>query len=590
MGTPADLQTGWARLVIGSLVQAGVRDAVVSPGSRSTPFVLAAIRHGGLRLVSAFDERSAAHFALGQARATGRPSLLICTSGSAPANYFPAVVEAYEAGIPLVILSADRPPELLGCGANQTTDQLRMYGNHVRLFANLGEPRADASDLRAVRRLMFQATDVALGPVPGPVHLNAQARKPLEPHIDDDPAVRAAQADIDALLAAPALTFLRDTTLDSSVTESVAALLNEARRPVILCGPGSVEQQGAADPVARLAQKAGAMVLAEAGSQFRFGFPNDGALGAFDVLWTTAAGRTALAPDFVLQLGDSPVSKGWEILSRSEITRVVVHPWAWADPSSSAVMVVHADLERFAASLADRDFDLSGRDLEFQSNFRAAERMVWGEASCVIGDAEDALTEAAVAPAIVDEVPSGVALVLGNSLPIRDVERWVPPRSSEIRVFVQRGVSGIDGLVSSAAGVASRGEGATVLLVGDVSFLHDVNGLALATSVARPLVIVVLNNGGGRIFEQLPLADSEPRDALRYFTTPHDANLAGAAALYGCRFDSVDLVSTLRSSFRAALDRKGCTVIEARVPAQSAKEQGASLIGRVADVLTRGAL
>ncbi|TFH29549.1 MAG: 2-succinyl-5-enolpyruvyl-6-hydroxy-3-cyclohexene-1-carboxylate synthase, partial [Myxococcales bacterium] len=152
MGTGAELQTEWARLVIDSFVQAGVRDAIISPGSRSTPFAIAALEHEGLECTSALDERSAAHYALGQARTTLRPSLVLCTSGSAPANYFPAVVEASEAGLPLIVLSADRPPELHRCGANQTTDQVGLYGNKARFFANLGEPRDDELSLRAARR------------------------------------------------------------------------------------------------------------------------------------------------------------------------------------------------------------------------------------------------------------------------------------------------------------------------------------------------------------------------------------------------------------------------------------------------------
>ena len=181
MGTAAERQTEWARLVIESLVQAGVRDAVISPGSRSTPFVIAALQQTKLRCASALDERSGAHYALGQARSTLRPTLLLCTSGSAPANYFPAVVEASEAGVPLIVLSADRPPELHHCGANQTTDQTQLYGRHVRFFAQLGEPRDDLLSLRSVRRLMARAMAEATGVKPGPVHVNAQARKPLEP-------------------------------------------------------------------------------------------------------------------------------------------------------------------------------------------------------------------------------------------------------------------------------------------------------------------------------------------------------------------------------------------------------------------------
>ena len=244
MGTAADLQTQWARLVIDSFVQAGVGDAIISPGSRSTPFVIAALEHEGLECVSALDERSGAHYALGQARSTLRPSLLLCTSGSAPANYFPAVVEASEAGIPLFVLSADRPPELRGSGANQTTDQIGLYGNKVRFFVDLGEPRDDVLSLRAARRIVAQAVSEALGVKPGPVHINAQARKPLEPM----PASAELLARIDAILGEPLTQLYRARPLDPKLVEDVPALvvdsvaeaLDAAARPVILCGPADV--------------------------------------------------------------------------------------------------------------------------------------------------------------------------------------------------------------------------------------------------------------------------------------------------------------------------------------------------------------
>ncbi len=590
MGPVADLQSEWARLVIGSFVQAGVRDAVISPGSRSTPFVVAALEHDVLRCVSALDERSGAHYALGQARATGRPSLVLCTSGSAPANYFPAIVEANEAGVPLVVLSADRPPELLSCGANQTTDQPGMYGSHVRFFANLGEPRGDLPSLRAVKRFVTQVVATAQGPRPGPTHLNAQARKPLEPVTSMEPSAVEVHARVDAILGQPSTRLHHAAFVDPSIAEQVAQAIDAAMRPVILCGPADVRQGAASDTVVRLAERSGALVVAEAASQFRFGRAARVVLGAFDTIWSADAGRAELAPDFVLQLGTNPVSKGWERLSADRrIPRVIVHPWAWADPSSGAEAIVHGDIGDFVQQLADREYDVRRRDTDFKTRFQAAEKVVWETASAILETAGDALTEAAVSPAVVDALPEGSALVLGNSLPIRNVDGWVPPGDKRLRVFAQRGVSGIDGLVSSAAGVASKERNATAFLVGDVSFLHDVNGLELASHASKPLIIVVINNGGGRIFEQLPIARKGKETWLQYFTTPHQANLAGAASIYGCRFCRATTVTELNSALEAALGYAGCTVVEAIVPARSALEQGELLATGVTRTFRRGA-
>jgi 2-succinyl-5-enolpyruvyl-6-hydroxy-3-cyclohexene-1-carboxylate synthase len=593
MGTAADLQTQWARLVIDSFVRAGVGNAIISPGSRSTPFTIAALEQEGLQCWSAMDERSGAHYALGQARSTLRASLLICTSGSAPANYFPAVIEASEAGVPLIVLSADRPPELHGCGANQTTDQIGLYGSHVRFFANLGEPRDDALCLRAVRRIVAQAVSEACGGKPGPVHINAQARKPLEPIASSD----ALRARFDQVLAEPLTQRVQARRIDPKFVEDVPALvldsvadaLDSSARPVILCGPADVRNAMFVGALNELAERTGALVLAEASSQFRCR-PQTRALGAFDTIWQTESGRSICLPDFVLQLGATPISRGWEqICSRHRVRRIVVHPWDWPDPSSNAEAIVQADIGSFLVGLARGTYRTSGRDEAFAARFARAEAVVWELAAAIVEETGDALTEAGVARALLEGLPGPSTLVLGNSLPIRDVDTWTRPSGKSLIVHSQRGVSGIDGVVSGAAGVASCDDAITTLLIGDVSFLHDLNGLQLASRVTGPMVIVVINNGGGRIFEQLPIARSGKQSWLSYFTTPHDADLASAAATYGCEFRRADTISGFRRALEAAYGRAGCTVVEAVVPPHSALEQGRELLDRVERALQREA-
>ena len=593
MGTAAERQTEWARLVIDSFVRAGVGDVVISPGSRSTPFVVAALQHGELRCTSAIDERSGAHYGLGQARSTLRPSLLLCTSGSAAANYFPAVLEASEAGVPLIILSADRPPELHQCGANQTTDQVGLYGKHVRFFGNLGEPRDDVRSLRAARRLVAQAVNEATGVKPGPVHINAQARKPLEPA-----AVGSELRDrVDAVLAEPLTRVYRARPLAPTLVEPVSSLvidavtqaLDAASRPVILCGPADSRNALFVDALAEVSERAAAPILAETTSQFRC-WSQTRALGAFGTIWRTDAGRASLAPDFVLQLGAAPVSKGWEELSAgTPIPRIVVHPWEWADPTSDAEAIVHADIGSFLSALSRAELDLERRDAGFVTRFERAESIVWELAAQVIGESSDALTEGRAVRELFEALPDPSALVLGNSLPIRDVETWVPPSPKLLVVHSQRGVSGIDGVVSGAAGVASCVEGPTTLLIGDVSFLHDLNGLQLASRVEGPLVLVVINNGGGRIFEHLPVANEGDESWLPFFTTPHDADLASAAAIHGCAHHRATTIGELRHALGEAYAEQGCTVVEAVVPPRSALEQSLELRTRVQQALAREA-
>jgi 2-succinyl-5-enolpyruvyl-6-hydroxy-3-cyclohexene-1-carboxylate synthase len=589
MGTVAELQTEWARLVIDSFVCAGVVDAVISPGSRSTPFVVAALQDEELRCTSALDERSAAYYALGQARSSLRPTLLLCTSGSAPANYYPAVIEASEAGVPLIVLSADRPPELHACGANQTTRQSELYGAHVRLFANLGEPREDLPSLRALRRLVAQAVDEASGVRPGAVHLNAQARKPLEP----TPSTGALRARVESLMAEPLTVVHRARPLEPTLVEAVPPLLvdaivqafNRAERPVILCGPADVRSAMFVDSLATLSERAAAPVLAETTSQFRC-WSQTRAIGAFDTIWRTEAGRASFRPDFVLQLGAAPISKGWELLSTdASIARFVVHPWEWADPSSDAEAIVQADIGSVLVALADADFQTENRDPSFIQRFREADVVAWRTVDAILDESGEALTEAGAVRATFDALPDPSALMLANSLPIRHAEAWAAPSKKLLLVHSQRGVSGIDGLVSGAAGVASVVDGPTTLLIGDVSFVHDINGLQLASRAPGPLVLVVLNNGGGRIFEQLPIGRDGEEAWLPFFTTPHEVNLGQAASAFGCGHVLARTGPELREALKQAYGTDGCTVVEALVPPTSAREQKVELHRRVEQAL-----
>jgi len=587
MGTAADLQSEWARLVVHGLALAGVRDAIISPGSRSTPFVLAALEHAALRCISALDERSAAHFALGQARATGRPSLILCTSGSAPANYFPAVIEASEAGVPLLVLSADRPPELQQCGANQTSDQVGLFGRHVRFFAQLGEPRGDELSLRAVKRTATRAVFEGSGSRPGPVHINAQARKPLEPRAASGSEADA-HARVDAILKESVHAMRGSPRVDGSAVRRLAGALDGSARPLVLCGPALPREAAVLTDLEALADRAGVVIAVEAASQLRCGGGTEALIGAFDTLWRTETGSSALAPDFVLQLGASPTSKAWEQLCETrQIRRANVHPWDWIDPDASAELIVEAELADVVASLAAEPFSGAARDGSFAAKVQRGEKLVWEAAAELLDEAGDQLGEAGTARTLRDLAPEGSALVLGNSLPIRNFDFWVPPGGSSLRIFSQRGVSGIDGVVSAAAGVASCSSGATALLIGDVSFLHDINGLQLASQASNPLVIVVVNNAGGRIFEQLPIAQHGKAEWLPYFTTPHEASIGAAASVYGCAFEAARTVSGLRDAVISAYGRNGCTVIEAVVPAHGSGEQNQALRARVEQALKR---
>jgi 2-succinyl-5-enolpyruvyl-6-hydroxy-3-cyclohexene-1-carboxylate synthase len=567
------IQTAWFRVALAALRDAGVRTLVVSPGSRSTPLVAGAIA-AELELVSVTDERSAAHFALGRARVTGEPTAVLCTSGSAATCYFPAVVEAAAARLPLVVLTADRPPELHGCEAPQTIDQQRLFGGFVRSFVDLGAPSAEPRDLRAVRRVIAQAVARARGPEPGPVHINAPARKPLEPaRLDGELARWVGDVCAEPL---PATTPC-ELRVPTETLERVADMLAASPRGVITLGPRAMPSSSLGSAVAALAQVTGFPLLAEATSQLRLSADGPPIVGSFDLLYQTRGFDAD--PEVVLQLGAPPTSSAWaQVLERARPRRAVISEHGWPDPHRSAECVANGDLAdavvRLAALLPPRRADASWR-ARFESADAAAWRLVAHELEQV-GE----LSEGQAVRAVLDAAPAGALLSLGNSLPVRTVDTFVPPRAAHVGVLSQRGVSGIDGLVSAAAGAAHAADVPVVAILGDVSFGHDVGGLAATRLARNPLVVVVIDNGGGRIFERLPVA-AAAGIAARFadlWLTPPACDALAVARAFGLEAHAVDSVAALRHAVASAASRSACTVIVARVRPGSADEARRRLV------------
>ncbi len=573
---PENLLTEWSRLLFDSLAAAGVTEVVASPGSRNTPFVLAACRQPGLRVSDVIDERAAAFFALGQARVSGRPSVLVCTSGSAGAHYLPAVIEADAAGIPLLILTADRPIELIHVGANQAIDQAPLLAGYVRRMVDVGAPDPLPGSLRGLRRLAAQAVALSQAPRPGPVHLNLRARKPLEPAAARSSAGIALKQAVDELCARPITAVFEPCfKLDDNAIEAIAARLARARRGVIVAGPAPAGQEAARTAVAALAEASGFALLPEAASQLRFTGGSEPAITGFDWIYRLPAGDGELLPDFVLQLGAPPTSGAWERLieRHPEIERVVISATGWPDPHNSAAAIVHADIadtcERLAAAVQGRG---SATRRAFATELARADQAVRAAIAADPAIGGEGWSEAAIAQTLCAALPAASWLVLGNSLPLRCVDAYCPGPAPALHVLNQRGASGIDGLVSGAAGAASVATAPVALLVGDVSLLHDIGGLMPAAALRRPLVVVVVNNGGGRIFEQLPIARAGHDDALHHFTTPHSIELEHAARLYRVSYARVDSRAALAEAIAAGLGHDGCSLIEAVVPPHGAAE------------------
>jgi 2-succinyl-5-enolpyruvyl-6-hydroxy-3-cyclohexene-1-carboxylate synthase len=586
----SNLHLAWARAFFAGLADAGVRHVVLSPGSRSTPLALGATAEPRLTLDVLVDERSAAFFALGQARVTGEPSVLVCTSGTAAGHYLPAVMEACEAHLPLVVLTADRPWEAQGIGAPQTVDQAKLFGAFVRGFFELGLP--DEKALSAPLRIAAQAVFAARSPRPGPVHVNAHFRKPLEPVAvaGEEPW----QAELTRLCAqgAPRVRGPK-LALDDVAVDELVERLTRAERVVLACGPAPRGGEAMSRAVSALAEATGAAVLVDATSQLRFG-GELAACHAVGAVLGTRENRAHLAPELLVEIVSAPTDSAYAsyVAEHPSVPRVVLASHGYPDPFGTASALYFGDVHALVAAVAQR---LAGsppkasarafRELSLHAE-AAARRAVQDEL------AGASLTEGLVAETLCRSLPAASLLCLGNSLCIRDVDQYAAPHARPIDVLHQRGVNGIDGLVSGFAGACRARSSAApaALLLGDVSFLHDLGGLAALRTVSSAAVVVVVDNGGGRIFEELPLGHHpELADTVeRCFLTPPRLDFARAAEAFALPV----VVTRERAVFEAALQEglagDGPRVVVAQV-APGGRERRLALRRRVHAALLEGA-
>lgn len=589
---PENLLGEWSRLLFESLADAGLEDVVVSPGSRSTPLVWAALGAKRLRCTSIIDERAAAFYAVGHARVSGRPAALVCTSGSAVANYFPAVVEAALSRTPLLVISADRPFELQDCGASQTIDQTRIYGTYAK-FVELGMPDATDSALVALRRRAPQALLDARFPEPGVVHCNFRARKPLEPLPGKSPEGLALTSKVDALLRTPITAAPRPRLVASEdALRALASELSNALRGLIVCGPAPLHSRARRGAVASLSVATGFPVYAEATSQLRFDTPGELppelCFENLDLLARSDLFSRVGVPDVVVQVGGPPVSAAWErlVAAHPEMARHVLAEQGFPDPDGRARSVILGDVATSVAHLATvaAQHGPTAQQKRWAALLDAASAVVGRVLAD--GDKEAPFPSEGVATRIVcAALPRGAVLALGNSLPVRHADAFGSARrETGISVSSQRGTAGIDGVVAGAAGAADASRRATVLLVGDVSALHDVGGFAVAAAARAPLVIVVLNNDGGRIFEQLPvLAAGLDESQLHFWTTPHGHTFEPVARLYGLSYERPNTATTLRSALENGLRKPGCTLVEVVCPAHGAEQEYSALKRKLED-------
>jgi 2-succinyl-5-enolpyruvyl-6-hydroxy-3-cyclohexene-1-carboxylate synthase len=563
---------------VDELAAAGVENVCLCPGSRSTPLALTFARHPGIKLWMHLDERSCAYFALGMAKASGKPSAILCSSGTAAVNFAPAVVEAFHGQVPLIVLTADRPPELQGLGANQTIDQYNLYGPAAKWFVNLPLPEASEPALRYLRMVADRAVSTALLSPRGPVHINAPYREPLIPSPQPTTATRVSKPPQIASMAGRGP---RQGELEWLVQE-----IKAAQRKLVVCGP--MDDTEASSLVELVALNCDMVFLADPVSQARCG-SDPCAIGLYDNYLRDSRVVTNLRPDFILRFGAPPTSKALNsyLERHSDVRQVVVTGGgAWQDPDVTASAVIEADVAAFCVALVSAG-EWNGRESEdWHEIWLQTEEAARNAIAGVLGDAADASEPSALydlAEVLPRDFVPGAVVVAGNSMPVRDMDSFFSPQPQKgVKCLANRGASGIDGVVSTALGAAAVSEGPTVLVIGDLSFYHDMNGLLAAQRFGLNATIVLINNDGGGIFSFLPQhADAEHFEQL--WGTPHGLDFSHVAGLYGVGFQRVTTRREYRDALKASFDAPGVQVIEIRTD----REENLKLHQRIWDEVAK---
>ncbi|MBA3927455.1 2-succinyl-5-enolpyruvyl-6-hydroxy-3-cyclohexene-1-carboxylic-acid synthase [Listeria rustica] len=554
MNEHRQIMTEYLAAFVEELVQAGVKEAVISPGSRSTPIALLMAEHPTLKIYVDVDERSAGFFALGIAKASKRPVVLLCTSGTAAANYFPAVAEANLSQVPLLVLTADRPHELRNVGAPQAMDQVRLFGSHVKEFTDMAIPENSTEMLRFAKWHGSKAVDIAMTAPRGPVHLNFPLREPLMPILEPSPF-----AVTEKKRRHVHIYYTHEVLEDAVIAQITQACAG--KRGVFVAGP--LDKKAFSPKLVALAEQIGWPILADPLSQLRsYGALSDVVIDQYDAILQEEVARAALRPEVVIRFGAMPVSKPlmkW-LEALEDVMFYVVDPGAaWKDPIKAVTNMIHCDEHFLVGALTDGWQEKTELDwmVTWQQLNAKVKTVIEAHMATL-----DVLDEGKLVYDLRAWIPEKAGLFIGNSMPIRDIDTYFAQVDKQIRMLANRGANGIDGVVSSALG-ASLTEQPMYLLIGDLSFYHDMNGLLMAKKYGLNLTIIVVNNNGGGIFSFLPQA-SDPKYFESLFGTGTDLDFRYTAALYGGDFHEV----ADWDEFHDALDRahfhKGLDIIEVK--------------------------
>lgn len=562
----------WTETFVRELSALGVKYACISPGSRNTPLTLAFAQNKQIKSFVHIDERSGAFFALGLAKGSSTPVALVCTSGTAVAEFYPAIIEAYQQRIPLIICTADRPPELIDVGANQTINQNNIYRNHIRWFFDVGLPEPIARRIKHIKSIARRAYSESFLISRGPVHLNFPFRKPFEPEsytdeISED-IIRLAE-----YVNGNKKDLFKEDEQDFHSSKwflEILSHLKKEEKGIIVAGPENYNSSFH-NTVYELSEYLGYPILADGASQLRFGNGNKvNVISNYEAFLRSEFFTKEHSPKVILQFGRTVTSKALdEYLEKQSAVRFMINDFGdWFDPSNKAAAALACKPYIFCLKMIEeiRKSSSPRKDSKWLNDFISAD-ISSRKVKRKIIESSSFPNESRVIKEILNAVPQNVQIMISNSMPIRDFDYFASKCEKEITVFNNRGASGIDGITSTALGIASSSETPTLLLTGDLSFYYDINGILAAKKYKIPLTVVLINNNGGGIFEVLPISDYG-NIFNQYFIAPHDLDFAPIIKAFGGKYHLAKSWESFSEKLKSSFNQNSFSVLEVRTDAK----------------------
>ncbi|HEY9863332.1 MAG TPA: 2-succinyl-5-enolpyruvyl-6-hydroxy-3-cyclohexene-1-carboxylic-acid synthase, partial [Candidatus Obscuribacterales bacterium] len=557
-----NINTVWASVLVETLAQLGLKTAIICPGSRSTPLTVAFAQHSSIESIPILDERSASFFALGIAKKSGLPTVLVCTSGTAGANFYPAIIEAKESRVPLLILTADRPPELRDCHAGQTIDQVRLYNYYPNWQTELSVPSLDLGLLRYLRQTLIYAWERSQFPMGGVVHLNIPFRDPLYPLCQPETEVLKTLLTDDFFAQ---INLSKTLTLSNFDVSNYFKLWYNYSKGIIICGVDQPQNPVTyCQAIAYLSKQLNYPVLAEGLSPVRnYSNLNPYLISTYDLILRNSTLAEKLAPEVVIQVGDLPTSKTLRtLLEQQQPDYFILDPsYHNLDGLHGKTTHIRISIEQLSKGInqAKNSEKIIVEKSKLYSNF-------WYELEAQSRNAIDeklnpiqSLIEPKIAWLLSQILPENTPIFIANSMPVRDVEFFWHPNNLNIQPFFNRGANGIDGTLSTALGIAHHQQ-SSILLTGDLALLHDTNGFLIRNKFIGHLTIILINNNGGGIFEMLPISQFDP-PFEEYFTTPQNINFAQLSATYNINYEQIQSWKQLQQKLNP-LPKIGIRILE----------------------------